>query len=62
MTLAGLRIAETLDLRWRHLRLAARKMRAPGTQTDAAPRDVDLSPVLMELLMRYPRARPLHAA
>ena len=56
MTLAGLRIAETLDLRWRHLRLAARKMRAPGTKTDAAPRDVDLSPVLMELLMEY-RAR-----
>jgi integrase len=56
LTLAGLRIGEALDLRWRHLRLPARKLKVPGTKTEAAAREVDLSPVLMELLMEY-RAR-----
>ena len=53
LTLAGLRIGEALDLRWRHVNLPGRKLRVPGTKTDAAARTVDLTPVLMELLMDY---------
>jgi integrase len=50
LTLAGLRISELLDLRWRHLNLARRELRVPGSKTDAAARTVDLTPTLSECL------------
>lgn len=61
LTLAGLRISEALDLRWRDVNLAARKLRVVAGKTDAAARVVDLSPVLQELLSEF-KTRTRHGA
>jgi integrase len=53
LTLAGLRISEGLDLRWRDVNLAARKLRVVQSKTDAGVREVDISPTLAELLGEY---------
>jgi len=53
LTLAGLRIGEALDLRWRDVNLAARRLRVVSAKTDAGVRAVDLSPTLQELLSEF---------
>ena len=50
LALAGLRIDEALSLRWRHVDLAAGRLRVEGTKTDAANRSVDLLPLLRDEL------------
>ncbi len=60
LTLAGLRIGEALDLRWRDVSLGARKLRVAKAKTDAGVREVDLTPTLQELLSEY-RTRTKHA-
>lgn len=59
LTLAGLRIGEALDLRWRDVSLDARRLRVTESKTDAGVRDVDLTPTLQELLSEY-RTRSSH--
>ncbi|HET7053879.1 MAG TPA: site-specific integrase [Solirubrobacterales bacterium] len=61
LALAGLRIGEALELRWRDVNLGARKLRVASSKTDAGVRDVDLTPTLGELLSEY-RTRTGHAA
>ncbi len=56
LALAGLRISEALDLRWRDVSLPTRKLRVTGSKTDAGVREVDLTPTLAESLTEY-RAR-----
>jgi integrase len=56
LTLAGLRISEALDLCWRDVDLAARRLRVAASKTATGIREVDLTPVLRELLTEY-RAR-----
>lgn len=53
LTLAGLRISEALDLRWRDVNLDARRLRVAAAKTDAGVREVDLTPALQELLADY---------
>ena len=53
LVLAGLRIGEALDLRWRDVHLTERKLRVQQAKTDAGVREVDLTPALQELLSRY---------
>jgi integrase len=60
LTLAGLRISEALDLQWRHVNLAGRKLRVVDAKTDAGVREVDLSPTLQETLSEY-RTRTSYA-
>jgi integrase len=50
LTLAGLRISEALDLRWRNVDLAAGCLRVSNAKTDAGVRQVDLLPALREEL------------
>ncbi|MGH2973726.1 MAG: tyrosine-type recombinase/integrase [Solirubrobacterales bacterium] len=50
LTLAGLRISEALDLRWRDVDLAAGRLRVADAKTDAGVRQVDLFPALREEL------------
>lgn len=59
LVLAGLRISEALDLRWRDVHLAERKLCVAEAKTDTAIREVDLTPVLQRLLSEY-RARTPH--
>ena len=59
LTLAGLRISEALDLRWRDVSLDARRLRVAAAKTDAGVREVDLTPALQELLADY-RSRSPH--
>lgn len=61
LTLAGLRISEALDLRWRDVNLAGRTLRVVGAKTDAGVREVNLTPTLQELLSEY-RTRTRHGA
>jgi len=56
LTLAGLRIGEALDLRWRDMNLNARRLRITAAKTDAGVREVDVTPALQRLLTEY-RAR-----
>jgi integrase len=58
LTLAGLRISEALDLRWRDVNLAARRLRVAASKTDAGVREVDLTPALQELLAEYRSGSP----
>jgi integrase len=55
LTLAGLRISEGLDLRWRDVNLADRKLRVgvDKAKTDAGRRVVGLTPTLQEVLSEY---------
>ncbi len=46
LTLAGLRISEALDLRWRDVDLSAGRLRVTDSKTDAGVRLVDLLPAL----------------
>jgi integrase len=50
LTLAGLRIGESLALRWRDVDLAAGRLRVIDSKTDAGVRQVDLLPALREEL------------
>jgi integrase len=56
LTLAGLRISEALDLRWRDVNLDARRLRIAASKTEAGVREVDVTPALQALLAEY-RAR-----
>jgi integrase len=62
LTLAGLRISEALDLRWRDVNLEGRRLRIAAAKTDAGVREVDLTPALQTLLTEYrsrsPYAKP----
>jgi integrase len=60
LTLAGLRIGEAMNLRWRDVSLGARKLRVVEAKTDAGIREVDLTPTLQELLSEY-RTRTKHS-
>jgi integrase len=60
MALAGLRIGEALNLRWRDVSLGARKLRVTKSKSAAGIREVDLTPTLQELLSEY-RTRTKHA-
>jgi integrase len=53
LVLAGLRISEALDLRWRDVDLPGRKLRVVAAKTDAGVREVDMTPALQELLSDY---------
>lgn len=50
LTLAGLRISEAFDLRWRDVDLPAGRLRVADSKTDAGARQVDLLPALREEL------------
>jgi integrase len=50
LTLAGLRISEALDLRWRDVDLPAGRLRITDAKTDAGVRLVDLLPAVREEL------------
>jgi integrase len=50
LTLAGLRISEALELRWREVDLAAGRLRVRQSKTDAGARYVDLLPPLRDEL------------
>jgi integrase len=58
LTLAGLRVSEALDLRWRDVNLDARRLRVAAAKTDAGVREVDLTPALQELLADYRSRSP----
>jgi integrase len=58
LTLAGLRISEALDLRWRDVNLDARRLRVAAAKTDAGIREVDMTPALQELLADYRSRSP----
>ncbi len=58
LTLAGLRISEALDLRWRDVNLEGRRLRIAAAKTDAGVREVDLTPVLQALLTEYRSRSP----
>ena len=60
LTLAGLRISEALDLRWRDVNLNARRLRIAASKTEAGVREVDVTPALQALLAEY-RARSPYA-
>lgn len=59
LTLAGLRISEALDLRWRDVNLGSRKLKVITSKTDTGIREVKLTPTLQELLTEY-RTRTRH--
>jgi integrase len=59
LALAGLRIGEALDLRWRDVDPACRWLQVAQSKTDAGIRRVHLTPVLKEMLLAY-RARSAH--
>jgi integrase len=58
LTLAGLRIGEVLNLRWRDIDLASRTLRVRQSKTDAGVREVDLSPALKEILSEHKARTP----
>jgi integrase len=61
LTLAGLRVGELIDLRWRDVDLAAGRLRVVESKTDAGRRTVDLSPDLRSELKLH-RAKSKWAA
>jgi integrase len=62
LVLAGLRISEALELRWRDLNLAGRKLRVVESKTDTGVREIDLTPTLQELLTEYRTRTPYGAS
>lgn len=59
LTLAGLRIGELVDLRWRDVDLASAKITVRTSKTDAGVRVIDLLPALRdELAALKARAKP----
>lgn len=50
---AGLRIGEALELRWRDVDLPGRRLRIAEGKTDAGVRELDMTPILQELLTEY---------
>jgi integrase len=59
LALAGLRIGEALDLRWRDVDPSCRWLQVAQSKTDAGIRRVHLTPVLKEMLLEY-RTRVRH--
>lgn len=53
LALAGLRISEALDLRWRDVNLDGRRLQVASSKTDAGIREVDLTPALRDLLAEH---------
>jgi len=53
LALAGLRIGEALDLRWRDVSLDGRWLRVAASKTGAGIREVDLTPSLRDLLAEH---------
>lgn len=53
LALAGLRISEALDLRWRDVSLDNRRLQVASSKTDAGIREVDLTPALRDLLAEH---------
>jgi integrase len=53
LALAGLRISEALDLRWRDVSLDGRRLQVASSKTDAGIREVDLTPTLRDLLAEH---------
>ena len=53
LALAGLRIGEALELRWRDVDLRGRRLRIAEAKTDAGVREVDVTPALQELLSEH---------
>jgi integrase len=58
LTLAGLRISELLGLRWRHVDLAAGRIRIGDSKTDAGHRSIDVLPALRDHLLDWRAAAP----
>jgi integrase len=58
LALAGLRIGEALNLRWRDIDLANRTLWVRQSKTDAGIREVDLSPALKGALTEYQAQTP----
>lgn len=62
LVFGGLRISELCDLRWRHVDLAAGRLRVGESKTEAGIRTVDMLPALRDELLawraRAPRTRP----
>jgi integrase len=61
LALAGLRIGEALDLRWRDVDPSGRWLRVNQAKTDTGVRRVDLTPTLRTLLLVYRDQTP-HAS
>lgn len=61
LALAGLRIGEALDLRWRDVDPSGQWLHVDHAKTDAGVRRVDLTPTLRELLLVY-RDRTPHGS
>jgi integrase len=57
--LAGLRVQELTELRWRSVDLARGKLAVESSKTDAGRREIDLSPLLREELTLH-RANAKH--
>jgi integrase len=57
LTLAGLRIGELIDLRWRDVDLAAGKITVRQAKTDAGTRTIDLLPILRAELEAHREAQ-----
>jgi integrase len=58
LVLAGLRIGEMLDLRWRDVDLTAARITVRASKTDAGVRQVDMLPALRAILATVPRRGP----
>ena len=58
LTLAGLRIGELLELRWRDVDLIAGTITVRQSKTDAGVRRVDVLPALSAILASLPRRGP----
>jgi integrase len=61
LVLAGLRIGELTDLRWRDVDLAGSRMRVRASKTDAGVREIDIQPALHDELAAH-KARAGDAA
>lgn len=53
LTLAGLRISEACQLRWRSVDLAGARLHIDASKTDAGRRVVDITPMLLDVLKEH---------